>query len=337
MDKWGLMSMTLPSEFLGKHRIILGNLPLLGVSYQGASKDGEYEERFRDKGEVKKVIKVALSHGVRFLAASSRAFNPLAQSYLDAVKEVEAEEEKEIRLIPCVDVPLRLKGRGVDDLRRWRTHLEYETASYGSQIRRRYLEDPILNCRRGWKEGLISAKPYGHGELVNDLRVDWKAWEASVNEFIGYNVGWVEPGSGTDLLAISRIDLLEELLEKTKRMGHRVLLGSHHFSVTSRLLFERDVKGYDGFVTPVNRLEAMKFPTQKVVEESIKDARKRNKLVVAIKPFAGGRVQPEEALAYVFRNVGVDACMVGVGSVAEAETDFRAAERVLSGSPIRGL
>ncbi len=324
------------TEILRKHRIILGNLPMLGVSYQGTTKDSEYNERFRNKAETKKVIRTALNYDVKFFAASSRTFNPLAPNYLDAVKEIEAEDEKQIWLIPCIDVPFRFKGKRVDDYRRWKTHLEHEAKQYGNIITQRYLEDPILNYRQGWKEGLNSAKSYKHDELVNDLKVNWKVWEASINEFNDYNVGWIEPGSGTDFLAISRIDLLMELLDKTSQTGHRVLLGSHHIGASHQLISKRFVKGYDGFITPVNKLGAMMFPTQKIAETSIKDAKKQGKLVVAIKPFAGGRIPPEEALTYVFKKVEVDACMVGVGSVDEAKNDFQVAEKVLASLRCRG-
>jgi hypothetical protein len=326
---------SMPFEILRKHSIVLGNLPMLGVSYQGIIKDSEYKERFRNKAETKKVVRTALNYGVKFFAASSRTFNPLAPNYLDAVKEIEAEDKKEIWLIPCIDVPLRFKGKRVDDFRRWKTHFEYETEQCGSQIKQRYLEDPILNCRQGWKEGLNSAKPYKNAELVNDLEIDWKDWETSINEFSDYNVGWIEPGSGTDFLAISRMSLLEELLEMTSQTGHRVLLGSHHIGTTHQLISKRNVKGYDGFITPVNKLGAMIFPTQKIAETSIMDLKKQGKIVVAIKPFAGGRIPPEEALIYVFKEVEVDACMVGVGSVAEAEIDFQVAEKVLASLPYR--
>ena len=326
---------SMPFKILRKHRIILGNLPLLGISYQGITKDNEYKERFRNKAETKKVIRTALNHGVKFFAASSQTFNSLALNYINVVKEIEVEDKKEIWLIPCIDVPLRFKGKRVDDYQRWKTHLEYEIKQYEKMVLQRYIEDPILNCRQGWKEGLNSAKPFKHAELVNDLGIDWKDWEVSVNEFSNYNLGWIEPGSGTDFLAISRMDLLEELLDKTSQMGHRILLGSHHIGISHQLISNRIVKGYDGFITPVNKLGAMMFPTQKTVETAIANIKKQGKLVVAIKPFAGGRISPEEALPYVFKKVGADACMVGVGSAAEAEIDIQVAEKVLASLPFR--
>jgi len=321
------------SEMLRKNRIVLGNLPMLGISYQGAMKDNEYKERFQDKAEMKKVIRVALNHGVRFFAASGRAFNQLASNYLEAVKEIEAEDEKRLRLIPCIDVPLRFKGKRIDDYRRWKTHLEYEARQFGKQIIQRYLEDPILNCRQGWKESINLAKPYKLDELINKLEIDWKIWEESINEFSNYNVTWIEPGSGTDFLAIARSDLLKELLDKTRKMGHHILLGSHHIGVSYQLISKELLKGFDGFVTPINKLGVMMFQTQKMVEKAIKDIKKQGKLIVAIKPFAGGRIPPKEALTYVFKEIEADACMIGVGSEAEAMKDFEVAGKVLASLP----
>ena len=65
-------------------------------------------------------------------------------------------------------------------------------------------------------------------------------------------------------------------------------------------------------------------------EKAIEEARSQGKLIIAIKPFAGGRIKPGEALTYVFRKVKADACMMGVASVKEAEEDFEAARQVLT-------
>jgi len=48
------MNQTSP-QTLKRARLILGNLPMLGVSYQGVEKDREYSERFKDKNEMKKL------------------------------------------------------------------------------------------------------------------------------------------------------------------------------------------------------------------------------------------------------------------------------------------
>jgi len=310
-------------------KIILGNLPFLGISHQGKLKDREYREKFSNKEEIKKVLKVALQYEVRCFAASSHDFNELAPLYLDVIKEIEKEVETEIQLIPCLGVPLKFKGEKINDYRRWATHLKYESNKFGEETRRRYFEDPILNCRLGWRENLRVAKSYSAKELERELRIDWKRLEDTIHKFSDFNLVWIEPGSETDFLAVSRMDLLEELTDRIHEFGYRILLGSHHLGASAPLIQEENVRRFDGYVTPINKLGHMMFPTQREVENVLRNATKGGKLIVATKPFAGGRIEPKKALNYVYKEVKADSCMMGVGSVEEAKEDFRIAKNVL--------
>ena len=316
---------------LKSQKIVLGSLPFLGVSYQGRDKDEEYRERFSDKSEMKKVMKVALKYGVRFFSASSHRFNDLSPLYLEAVKEIEDEEETEITLIACISIPLRIRGAKVNDYKRWRTQLAYETEIFEGAVLYKAMDDPVLNCRPGWREKLQTAKPYSMIQLRRELGIDWKMWETRIDIFSDWKIGWIEPGSETDFLAFSRSDLLGEIIDRTRDAGYRCLLGSHHLGATAQLLEEKKMRGFDGYVTPINKLGVMMFPNRREVEKAVEKSRSRGKIVIAIKPFAGGRIRPEEALTYVFRMVEADACMMGVASVREAEKDFQAAKRVLAG------
>ena len=309
--------------------MILGNLPLLGISYQGREKDDEYKGKFSDKHEMKQVIRAALRHGVILFAASSHGFNDLAPIHLAAVKEVGEEEEADLALIVCIGVPLELSGRRINDYRRWKTHLDYESERFGGQIGQRFFEDPVLNCRSGWKENLKLAKSYRPRNLERDLKVNWRRWEESIDKLSDHRISWMEPGSEADFLAIRRVDLLEELLDRIHESGYRCLLGSHHLGASAELIEKRKVKRFDGYVTPVNKLGVMMFPTQRVVEDTVRRARETGKIIVAIKPFAGGRMKPRDALNYVYKKVMVDSCMMGVGSVEEAEEDFGTARAIL--------
>jgi len=316
---------------LKSQKIVLGSLPFLGVSYQGRDKDEQYRERFSDKSEMKKVMKVALKYEVRFFSASSHRFNDLSPLYLEAVKEIEEEEETEITLIACISIPLRISRAKLNDYRRWRTQLSYETENFGRAVLRRALDDPVLNCRPGWRENLQNAKPYPTVQLQRELGIDWKTWENSIDRFSGWNIGWIEPGSETDFLSLARIDLLGELIDRTRDAGYRCLLGSHHLGATAPLLEEIRMRGFDGYVTPINKQGVMMFPTRREVEKAVRESRSRGKMIIAIKPLAGGRIGPREALTYVFRKVEADACMMGVASVREAEEDFQAAREILTG------
>jgi hypothetical protein len=302
---------------------------MLGISYQGRYKDEEYREIFSSKGEMKKVMKVALRNGIKLFAASTHDFNELSPTHLEAIEEIENEENTEVSLIVCISVPLEFRGKKIDDYRRWKTHLMYETMEFGKKVRQRFVEDPILNCHPKWKEELNSAKQYDLKELKMELKIDWDVLKARVEEFVDRRIAWIEPGSETDFLAISRIELMEELLDRIRELGYRALLGSHHFGATFPLIEERQVRGFDGYVTPVNNLGAMMFPDQIIVEDAIRRAREVGRSIIGIKPFAGGRIKPEKALNYIYKTIKADSCMIGVGSVEEAEKDFQIAKDIL--------
>jgi hypothetical protein len=309
-------------------RVILGNLPLIGISYQGLDKDREYKNKFSDKNEIKRILRVGLKYKVRNFSVSSFDFNELAPLHLEVVKELEKEENIKIPLIACQGIPIEFQGQRIDDYRRWATHLKYETKEFGQEVRTRYLEDPILNFRKNWKENLSSAKSYDKKEIENNLSINWKKWEEKLQKFSDYKVEFMEPGSETDFLALCRVDLLEELVDRTCELGYRILLGSHHLGSTASMI-KGKIKGYDGFVTPVNKLGIMMFPLQRKVEEVIKEVRRDGKSIIAVKPFAGGRIEPKGALEYVFNKIKVDSCMIGVGSVEEAKFDFQIIENIL--------
>jgi len=57
--------------------------------------------------------------------------------------------------------------------------------------------------------------------------------------------------------------------------------------------------------------------------------RATNRAVIAIKPLAGGRIEPREALRYVYGDQGICFCMIGVGSESEAMVDFTIASEIL--------
>jgi hypothetical protein len=69
----------------------------------------------------------------------------------------------------------------------------------------------------------------------------------------------------------------------------------------------------------------MMFPTRDSAENAVRDTKKT---VYAIKPLAGGRVEPLKAFRHVF-SFDVDGCMIGAGSVDEVNVDVQAALEAL--------
>jgi len=96
----------------------------------------------------------------------------------------------------------------------------------------------------------------------------------------------------------------------------------------SRAILYSDEGGYDAkvYATPVNKIgfwmnqEGLTF---KVI-------RKTEKPVVALKPFASGRIQPEEGLEFTLSTPGVAAVAIGVASHEEVIQDFKLAKEILT-------
>ncbi|MBM3957331.1 MAG: hypothetical protein FJ313_04695, partial [Gemmatimonadetes bacterium] len=51
--------------------------------------------------------------------------------------------------------------------------------------------------------------------------------------------------------------------------------------------------------------------------------------VIAIKPMAGGRYLGPQAFEFVFDEIGVDACMYGMGTIDQVRATTRAAKQAL--------
>ncbi len=314
-------------------RLILGHLPFVGESYQGPEKNREYATRFSDIKNTVKILRLAVEkYGLTVTAAGVSADNQFTNLFLEAVRETERLADTEIAVIPCIQIPLTIHGKPVDTYRRWLTYYEIERQIAGDGILDRYLEDPVLQCRRGWKakfkETLQYSKPYGSKEL-RDLQIDFESLERQITTLEDHKILFAELGSETDFLTMTgRTDLLEKLLDNMQsNYGYRILLGVHHAGTTIPKLENSEIK-FAGYVTPINSMGVMMLPTSELAVEAIRATKKP---VIAIKPLAGGRIKTREALEHVYRKMGISFCMIGVGSEREAEEDFSIAHEILKG------
>lgn len=303
----------------GTDQLILGHMPLVGTSYQSPERDQEYREKFSNPKAMRNVVDAALRKGIKKFAAASPSSSPLAPLHLQVLKDV-VNEGHDIETIPCIGIPVRLEGNEVNAFRRWATYLAVEEHTHKG-LRQLYLEDPILNFRPGWRNGLPASKPY-HDNDFQRLKIDWRRLEVDLDELVDLPVSHIEPGSETDFLAMTgRLDLLGELVDRIGERGFgSVLFGVHHAGETIPRLDE-DLDGFNGYVTPMNPLGVMMFPTRYSAEKAIRGS---ERAIYAIKPLAGGRVEPEKAFKYVF-GFEVEGCMIGCASVTEVEVDFKAA------------
>jgi len=312
-------------------RLILGHLPFIGESYQGREKNREYAARFSNIRNTVKILRIAVEkYGLTVTAAGIMSNNKLVSLFFKAVKEAEKLTGIEIAMIPCIQIPLIIHGRPVDAYRRWLTYYEIERYLTEKNLLNKYLEDPVLQCRNGWKikfkEALKRSKPYGREELEN-LQIDYKSLDREISNLKNHNVLLAELGSESDFLTMTgRLDLLTELVDYLRsKYNYSVLIGVHHAGVTIPKLEKSRIK-FEGYVTPINKLGVMMFPTR---EKALKAVTAAEKPIIAIKPLAGGRIKPKEALEHVYKELGIDFCMIGVGSEDEAEEDFSTALKIL--------
>jgi hypothetical protein len=310
--------------------LILGHLPFVGESYQGAEKNREYRERFLKVENTANILRKAVEeYGVTAIANMPPIEGKLAALLLEAVRQTIEATSVEITLIPCFRIPLMVGDEPIDDYRRWLTYYEVER-EHTIGLLRKYIEDPILQCREGWKEKFSKAlkqiRPYDEEE-IKSLRIDRVRLQEAIRSLIGFKVLIAEPGSETDFLAMAgRFDLLENVVSVLReRLGCPVFVAAHHAGSTIPILDECNVR-VDGYLTPINRLGVMMFPSQ---ESALKAIRGTEKPVIAIKPLAGGRIRPRDAFRYVYREQGVGSCMVGVGSLKELDEDLQAVKQVL--------
>jgi len=310
---------------LKPNKLILGHMPFVGVSYQSAKKDEEYRKRFSKISATRNVVEAAIKMGIHRFAGATPRSSPLSPIHLQVLGLMIAEGH-DIELLPCIEIPIKLGDIAINTFRRWATYASFEGQLY-PEVRQRMINDPILNFREDWKHRLSASKPYKDNDF-RKLTVEWSEIDENLQFFAELPVSYVEFGSETDFFAMTgRFDLLGEVVDTAKNHGFKnVLFGVHHAGMTIPLLKDK-LEGFHGYVTPLNPLGVMMFPTKLSAERAIRSI---EKAVFAIKPLAGGRVTPKRAFTYVF-NFKVEGCMIGVGSVAELKEDIKAAIEALKG------
>lgn len=318
-------------------RVIMGHLPFVGESYQGIEKNREYAEKFSRVENIIKVLKKAVnSYGVTAMAVMPPTLGERSKLLLNAIFETMRITDIEIGIIPCIQIPLTIDGVRVEDYRRWVTYYSIEQKIGEVELYEKIIKDPILLCREGWgkkfPEALCQLRPYSDKEIER-INIDYEGLDEALSCFDGFKVLLAEPGSESDLLAMTgRTDLLMEFADWLRdKLKCPIVVGTHHAGLTIPILEKSDI-AIAGYVTPVNRLGVMMFPTPRLAFEAIRQSAKR---IIAIKPLAGGRISPDEAFRYIYGTVGADACMVGVASIKEVDEDFSIVKRTLKMDKVR--
>lgn len=307
-------------------KLILGHLPFIGESYQGPEKNREYRIRFSKLNNIQHILQLAVEKfGATVISTGTlNEDEEITNLHFQAIKETQRATGKELALLPCVQIPLMINSHEpVDVYRRWITYYNIEKRNDPIRLLKKYLEDPILQCRSNWKKKFIDAlkksKPYTSDEIHN-LRIDFEKLQKQLDFIKDYTVLFVEVGSESDFLALTgRLDLLLDLTNYIHNEYElKVLAGVHHAGSTIPILEQHSME-FAGYITPINKLGIMMFPNPELALKAIKVC---NKPIIAIKPLAGGRIPPKNAFDYVYKDVEVESCMVGVASEREVEEDL---------------
>lgn len=296
--------------------IILGNLPFVGVSYKGHHHERVLIQEFSNPDTVKTIHQKALQVGIREFAIQIPE-NEQMRIHWEVLSEI-SDISSEVSVIPNISIPLFLDGQPLDVYRRWTTVL----AAYNSgTILEIVAKDKILQCRPNWQVLIVRAvneKSNFSLEEISRIKLDRGTIEQKISQLSVFPIHFLEFGSEVDFLVASRrMDLIGELIDLGKSQGYSVGFGVHHATLTLPKLDQ--IKGIKGFLTPLNPIGLMMFPTQGEALQAAQNVENHKQRLIGIKPLAGGHFpHVKQSLAFLVQH-GFGRFMIGISSVSELQ------------------
>ncbi|MEE8569999.1 hypothetical protein DRO66_01520 [Candidatus Bathyarchaeota archaeon] len=311
-------------------RIILGQHPYDGTTYTSSERDQEYRKRWNGPQSMVEMMKPIIQ---RFGLTASREVptdNELSRWHQDALRMTMEELNVEIALILGTALPTSRRPQTAEYLYR----LSYELA--GEEFSKTWRNDPItryrLERRKGSEEDLDRFARKGMKTPLtpptewSSIEVDYEKLDAMLDRYKDFNVPIFASNAAFEFLILAkRYDELQRVVKHVKERFGVFLLGTHYAGIIIPLVEEAGID-VDGYLTPINADGIHMFPTQKHAIEAICNT---GKPVIAIKPLGGGRVQPKKAFRYLFHKLNIQATMVGIGNMEEAEETFASAVEAL--------
>ncbi len=314
-------------------RLIMGIHPYDGCSYVDRDRDTENLRAFDRAGKVADVLRYAVENAGVTVAQVDHMIPDLNRLHLQAIWETERLTDTQIGLVAYILIPITLDGIEITYSERAHATLyAHDERVGGEAFREQIRRDEIVRYILGGSfEGLVTPEtvpPFTPEEAAR-FEIDYAKLEQHLGFFAGCDVFVADPGAEIDLLAMcGRFDLIRDYLHFLQGRFDTVITSVHHAGVTIPLL-EAERIPFDAYLTPVNRLGAMMFPTPEIALDAIRQA---SVPVIAIKPMAGGRYLGQQAFRFVFEEVGVAAAMFGMGTVAQVAETTKAAKEVLGAS-----
>jgi hypothetical protein len=312
-------------------RVILGQHPYDGTTYTSWARDQAYRRRWKGPRSMVELMQPIVQ---RFGVTASREVptdSELSRWHQDALRLTMEELKVEIALILGTTLPTRRQPETAEYLYR----LSYELA--GDAFAQTWRNDPITRYRferRREREDALERFVRKGSEMTvtppsewRSIEVDYEKLDAMLDRYREFNVPLFASNAAFEFLVLARRH--DELQRVVKRVRDRVgvfLLGTHYAGIIIPLVEAAGI-AVDGYLTPINAAGIHMYPTQNHVVEAI---RSTGKPVIAIKPLGGGRVPPTRAFRYLFQTLNIQATMVGIGSMEEAEETLTAAAKALA-------
>ena len=312
-------------------RLIMGLHPFDGYGYIGEENDRANARHFSDFQKIVDVVSYVAKSGIT-VAQTDHTAPHLDRQHLAAIWKSSCQTGIEIGTIPFLLVPVTLDEKHLDHRRVYATLDKNAYDRYGEAYRTYLRQDPIVAYQSGGHGGgedylvfFEDVPPYSQDEL-DRMTIDYRAFEQYVGFFEGFEPLIADPGAEVDFLAPGgRFDLIEEYIAFLRKRFRAVVSSTHHPGITIPILEENGV-GFDGYITPVNKLGVFMLPTPEAALEAVRNC---SKPVIAIKPMGGGRVFGEAPFDYVLNQVRVAACMFGLGRLEDVTYTVSCARKAL--------
>lgn len=319
---------------IGGHEIpkmILGTHPFDGITYTSIHRDQLFRQQWTGARSMVHLLKPIVS---RFGVTSVRGFpSPSQYSYWHqkAIRQTMQELDTEIAIVLGTILPLNQSI----DIRPYLYRLSLQASKrYASKWRKDAIiqywldrnDNPVEAARQFIHQA--TALPLTPPRAWKNVEIDYHMLDELLHRYKEFNVPIYASNETWNFLVLAqRYDEFQELVTYVRnQIQGPFLLGTHYAGIIIPHV-EAAGLNVDGYSTPVNAAGILMFPTQELAVQAIYAT---SKPVIAIKPLGGGRVPPQIAFSYVFKDVGVHAAMVGIGSLTEAQETLTEAHQLLN-------
>jgi hypothetical protein len=294
----------IPSVKIGDYslpKITMGNDSFQGFTglYPNPSEKRRiYAKLFSKPEGIAKLVSAAIEKGVNALAFGK---NKTIVEAVDLVRK----KNQEIKLVPMFyQVPLEFDGKKIPDTRLGATLIQHRKYIYQEDAYKEYIRTEEFKKK-------AEAKPLEKKEIDNlkvakeDLRnlLNWFSEKKCVKIL----------ATCVELYALTgQLHLLEEIVETCDEFGFKLCAGSHMANVFD--ILDKENFHFESYFASINKIGFFMLPSRHTLLKSLSRIKEP---VIAIKPLAGGRVPPGEALEYNFKLRDNIICMAGLSSIKE--------------------